>query len=341
MDIGEIVKRAFKSDSDRRVQQFLKAGVSRRSFMNYALGSLAGIVGSSWWLNEAGHREMIPTASAAPRVLPAMPPLFCVAYIDPTVEGHQGQEGVVARYPLTLVPQDGKAAHVRWRDRIKELNPSIVMLGYQMVIEETTVPGPGHDKQRALTDAWSVYPGGFVPTVQAGPGKFRRIFDPRKKEWRENFVEACRATLASYPFDGLFLDQCTVFGRAHPSEGGRAEMRQALQDAIAMVRKEFPSHLLVGNSSYHWRGLNGEMNESRVDAMNELNPFEGHAAPRMQLFHTTLKHAHDVAVLRKQMEQALARGAFYGASVDYQHVLWFEEFDEVVADFRRAAKKPA
>jgi hypothetical protein len=264
----------------------------------------------------------------------AIPRLFCTAYIDPTISTQAGQEAIVARYPLALVPQDIRTSFIRWRDRVKELNPKIVMLGYQMVIEETTVPGPGHDKQRQLSNAWCVYPGGTVPTV--GPiSKSRRIFDPRKKEWQENFVEACRATLTSYPYDGLYLDQCTVFGRAHPFPDVRAEMRQALQDGIIRVRNEFSATILVGNSSFHWRGLNGELNEGRPGNMDELDPFDGHVGPRIQLYQSLLRHSFDVGVMKKEMAKAHARGAFYGAAVDYQHALWFDEFDEVIAQFRR------
>jgi hypothetical protein len=112
-------------------------------------------------------------------------------------------------------------------------------------------------------------------------------------------------------------------------------MKQALQDAVTVLRKEFPAYILVGNSSYHWRGLNGELNEGRPGDMDELNPFEGHVEPRMQLYQSLLRHSFDVGVMKKEMAKAHARGAFYGAAVDYQHALWFDEFDEVIAQFKR------
>ena len=327
--------RSAEANYEGRLQRLLDTNLSRRSFFFHSLGSLLGLTCSSRLSHGSGLSSLVASPSTPLRTIP---PLFCIAYIDPTVLGQEGQEAIVARYPLTLVPQDVRIPFVRWRDRVKGLNPSTVVLGYQMVIEETTVPGPGHDKQRELSNAWCVYPGGFIPTVPVSKRNFR-IFDPRKKEWQDNFLEACRATLNSYPYDGLFLDQCTVFERAHPFEGVKAEMRQAIQDTLVMVRKEFPFHILVGNSSYHWRGLNGELNEGRPNDMGELSPFEGHVDPRIQLYHSRLRHSYDIGVLKKEMAKAHSRGAFYGAAVNYQHVLWFDEFDEVLADFKRASKK--
>lgn len=323
------------SNYENRLRRLLDTDTSRRSFVVYSIGSLAGLACSPILAPGSGLSSL---AAAQSVLLPTIAPLFCTAYIDPTIPAQAGQEAIVARYPLILVPQDMRTSHVRWRDQIKELNPSIVMLGYQMVIEETTVPGPGHAKQRELSNAWCVSPDGSIPTV--GPqSKLRRIFDPRKKEWQNNFLEACRATINSYLYDGLYLDNCTVFSIAHPVEEVRAEMRQAVQDTIAMVRKEFPAHILVGNSSYHWNGLNGELNEGRPNAMQELDPFAGHVAPRLQMYQSLLRHSYDIGVMKKEMAIAHTKGALYGAAVNYQHALWFDEFDEVIAEFKRASEK--
>lgn len=319
----------------RKLKQLEDKSISRRSFLVSSLGSLAGFACSSLLSPGSGLSSLAVAQSIPPQTIA---PLFCTAYIDPTLAVQKGQEAIVARYPLALVPQDSRIQFVQWRDRVKELNPSIVILGYQMVINELTVPGPGHDKLRELSNAWCVNPDGTIPTVEWDKRKFR-IYDPRKKEWQDNFVEACRAVFNSYPYNGLFLDQCTVYSNAHPDEGVRAEMRQALQHTITMVRKEFPSHILVGNSSYHWNGLNGELNEGRQNAMQELDPFAGHVAPRIQLYQSLLRHSYDIAVMKKEMARAHARGAFYGAAVNYQHALWFDEFDDVIAEFKRASKK--
>ena len=319
---------------EKRLQCLLDADISRRSFFLYSLGSLTGIACSPQLSHGSWLSSLTATISPPLRTIA---PLFCTAYIDPTRPDQAGQEAIVARYPLALVPQDVRPPFIRWKYRVKELNPSIITLGYLIVINEGFVPGPGHDKQRELANAWSVYPDGSIATVEYAKSKLR-IYDPRKKEWQDNFLEACRATLNSYPYDGLFLDQCSVYAIAHPVEEVRAEMRKALQDTIAMARKEFPSHILVGNSKYHWIGLNGEMNENRPNAMEELDRFSGHVEPRIQLYQSLLRHSYDLGVMKKEMAKAHARGAFYGAAVNYQHALWFDEFDEVIAQFKRASK---
>jgi len=309
----------------------LKDGTRRRSFLRACVGVSAGVIA-------AGLRcEVLATdlggadndGRFGKTDLSCLPPLFCTAYITPDAPGQGGQEAAVARYPLALVPQDARHPFLKWRNQVKELNPSILMLGYQMVIEETNVPGPGHDQLRRVRDAWCTYPGGFIPTVPGKPsGNRSRIYDPRKKEWQEGFLAACRATLASYPYHGLLLDQCTVFQRAHILESVRAEMRQALQETLLQLRHEFPDTLLVGNSSYNWSALNGEMNEGRFrDLESQFTPYERHASPRLLLYQSMIHSTAEFMTVQREMDAAHAVGALYGVSIDYQHVLWFDFFD--------------
>jgi hypothetical protein len=237
---------------------------------------------------------------------------------------------------MALVPQDSRIEFQRWRDKVKSINPDIRLLGYQMVCEETTVPGPGHDKYRTLNAPYITYPNGRVPAV--GPShKRRRLFDLRKAEWRDAFLEGCLATMRSYPFDGLFLDNCTVFPKHHPVSSVRDEMRDALQHALSQLRSTLPKSILIGNARENWTGLNGEMNEGRRrDVADEVASYRGHAAPEMDLVTTILKSPEDTATVRREMTAALRRGALYGAAVNYQHVLWFDEFDEVIAAYNDA-----
>ncbi|HTI47821.1 MAG TPA: hypothetical protein VMB76_14790 [Casimicrobiaceae bacterium] len=259
-----------------------------------------------------------------------VPRLFCTAYVTPGVADQSGQEAVVARYPLALVPQDDRAQFVGWRDRIRHLNPSIVMLGYQQVIEETTVPGPGHDELRKADDAWVQYPGGVTARVPSNAGRALRIYDPRSRQWQSRFLAACRATLESYSFDGLFLDQCTVFRRAYLSEESGAEMREALQETLLRLRAEHPHAVLVGNSSHHWAGLNGELNEGRPnDLQSACAPYPGHARPELTLYQSLVPDPGAVALVEREMAAAHRCGAFYGVARDYQHVLWYDMFDHV------------
>lgn len=301
---------------------------------------MAGLAG---WAFANESRQILDARGAEPMSASSalhrphtMPLLFCTAYIDPDIPSQANQESLVAKYPLTIVPQDMRPSHVQWRDRIKRLNPNIVMLGYQMLIEETTVPGPGHDQMRKVKDAWSLYPGGYLPTVKVEPGPREfRIFDPRTPAWQEAFLTACRATLRSYPYEGLFLDQCTVYEKSHPFPGVRAQMRQALQITLLRLRQEFPNMILIGNSSYNWQGLNGELNEGRAkQALEELAPFSGHVQPVIELHQTLLKDPRDIERVKQEMALTHSQGAYYSACVDYQHILWFDVFDDVMARSR-------
>ena len=316
--------------SIEELQRLLQSQQSRRALLKYAMSGLAGLGFGSQTIQTLSAQ--VPNVVGPPTNLHdnRMPRLFCVAYINPDVPGQANQESMIARYPLTIVPQDMRITHVKWRDRIKHLNASIVMLGYLNVITETSVPGPGHVVMRKVKNAWCMYPGGSIPTLRMARNV--RLFDPRKVQWQDAFLEACRTTLESYRyFDGLFLDNCTVFEIAHPIPEVKAEMRQALQTTLLRLRQTFPDAILIGNSSYNWQGLNGEMNEGRSHKiLDEVDSFTGHASPSMDLYVSILKNSNDRAKVKREMALAHSQGACYSACVDYQHVLWFDAFDEVM-----------
>ncbi len=255
--------------------------------------------------------------------------LFCIAYITPDAPGQGGQEATVARYPLAVVPQENRAVYKRWRERVRELNPDIVLLGYQMTIEETTVPGPGHDVMRKVADCWASSTDGSAFSVDVDKaGKKRRVYDPRKREWQSNFVEACQSTLAQGPYEGLFLDQCTIYDAASPDRAVREDMRAGIQEALSELRRREPNALVVANSAFTFRDVNGELNESRPrDYAAELSQAAGHTDPQIELAHVIIESAADRAALKARLKAARDYGAYFGAGRDYQHVEWYEEFD--------------
>ncbi len=316
----------------------LSSRMSRRSFLNLSLGSMAGMtLGFQADAQTSNSQQLI----AVPQKT-FIPPLFCTAYITPDAPGQGGQEAMVAKYPLANVPQDNSIIFRRWRDKVKSLNPEILMLGYQMVIQETKVPGPGHNRLNRVKNSFCTYPGGYAPTVPgAFPGDLSRVFDPRTIEWRNGFLDACSETLASYPYDGLFLDQCTVFTKAAPLPWERKEMLEALRETLLELRKRHPQAILVGNSSHSFAGLNGEMNEGRLnDIPKEMAPFAGHAQPRVELLQTIIRRADDVDTVMSDMAIAHSYGAFYGACVEGTHVLWFDVFDEVISSYKKNRAVP-
>ena len=305
---------------------------TRREFLRSAGALAAASIGGSSF-SVRSDESVLPTRPRSlvnyQERLSKAPKLFCTAYITPDAPGQGGQEALVAKYPLALVPQDTRFAFVKWRNRIRTLNPNIVFLGYLLVIEVTTVPGPGHDELRKLNEGYCEYPGGFVPTVNQGTEKKFRIFDPRNGEWQRRFLEACRITLASYPYDGLFLDDCTVFERAHPLPNVKREMREALQSTLLRVRAQHPDALLIGNSAFNWIGLNGELVEDRSkDIATQLAPFAGHTNPQISLVQSLMGEM-DPDKIKPLMQLAHAHGAYYGVAKDYQHIVWPSVFDEL------------
>jgi hypothetical protein len=264
--------------------------------------------------------------------------LFCIAYIAPDAAGQGNQESAVARYPLALVPQDQRALYQRWRARVRELNPNIVMLAYQMTIEETTVPGPGHDVLRQIKDAWYKNPQNQAITVAVdSPSKQRRVFDPRNKAWQQKFLQACQTALHSDSFDGLFLDQCTIYENLSQDIRVKAQMQAALQNVLLELRRREPTALIIANSAATFSGVNGELNESRPEHYaRELAPTPVHSKPGIELAYLRVDSATARRQLVAHLATAQAAGAYFGAGRDYQHVEWYEEFSAL----RKVPKPP-
>lgn len=308
--------------------------INRREFNQYVLSSAAGMASgcaASEALQKTSGSDLFSRASN-------IPPLYCLAYINPTLDWQKGQENTIAKFPMALVPQNMLPTHVAWRERIREKNPDIIMLGYQMTIEETKVPGPGHDIMRTLDDAWVTYPGGFVPKI-TWKDQIKRIFDPSKEEWQKRFLEACSAVLEAYRFDGLFLDQCTVFARAALTPGADAKQKAGLQKALVALRESWPDKIFIANSRYNWEAVNGEMNEGRIeDYDKELIPFPGHARPQIDLAAIYYHKIGGRQDIRPYLKNAVSRKAFFYACETAQKVEWHAAYDELIDQWNTSSR---
>jgi hypothetical protein len=259
------------------------------------------------------------------------PPIFCTAYIDPSVRSQQGQEGVVAKYPLALVTQSDDSLAKQWRRRVRALNPQIRLLCYQVVIEETTVPGPGHRHMKGVGDVWVRYPWGGLPTVSPNSRQRMRVVDPRKPEWRKRFLEACRIAFFSDRFEGLYLDQCAIFRSAVVDQSERSEMLGALNDTIAELRRSLPGPILIGNSSENFSALNGELNENRpADLPRETGG--PHQEPRLDLFQFLAADAsQQVEDVERMARLAFSNRCYFGVAANYQQVVWGDLQERLLA----------
>lgn len=313
---------------------------TRRDFLQHSMQLLVGAAGLATAPNllaATSSRSAViatTTKTSFARLL-AAPKLYCTAYITPNAPTQGGQEQMVARYPLALVPQTNTTLFRDWRNRVRSYNNDIIFLGYQMVFEEVpTQPGPGNDVLRQSGDIWLRLPNGRYSFIKSGT-RTLRLADTRKPKWQSAFLNACRAVLNSYPYDGLYLDNCTIYTKAHPSPLVRSELSSALQSTLLRLRTEFPDKIIVGNASDDWKGLNGENNEGRPrDATRELAPKVGQTPPWCNMYQSLLKSPTDTVTLNAEMTLAHSMGAFYSAAVDYQHVLWFPQFDNYLRSFK-------
>lgn len=261
-----------------------------------------------------------------------IPPLFITAYIDPSIRIQKNQEAIVAKYPLALVPQTNRLIDRQWRDKVKSLNPDIKMLAYQMVIEQTTVPGPGHDVIRKLPSQWVTYPGGIKPYVN-DMGRKMYLHDPRSIQWQNGFIKACEATLQSYPYDGLYLDQCTIFNIASVLPSIRLEMLNALNTTLDKLRIRFPDTLIIANSSNNFSMLNGELNENRAsNLISEASDVKS-VSPVFNFHQRIVPSMTKETVLRQDCAFAFKQKCFFGVAINYQKAEWPTFFNEIVAQY--------
>lgn len=304
--------------------------ISRRDFITSSLTIAAGSLVGNYSIADDAMIDLPVNWSNG------LPPLFCTAYIDPTLPPQQGQERVVAKYPLALVPQDSRQAFRAWRDKVKSINPAIKLLAYQMVIEESTVPGPGHDIVRKVNkhDVWVTYPGGITPKI-TWDNKQYRIYDPRSTIWQNAFLEACEATYHNYPYDGLLLDNCTVYRVASLLPSVRAEMLAALNEVLLKLRARLPQAIIIGNTSEHFSALNGAVNENRPNDLPQEASQRDYIQPTFVLSQLIVDTATpDDSVIRKNLALALNNQCFFGvAAPTYQRAYWPPIFDSVVSAY--------
>lgn len=305
--------------------------ITRREFLESSLKVAAGsIVGHNC---AADILDYLPVDWSN-----GIPPIFCTAYIDPTLPGQKGQEHIVAKYPLALVPQDSRAAFRYWRDKVKSINPSIKLLAYQMVIEETTVPGPGHDiiRKTNQSNVWTSIPGvNLLPTVKWDNREYR-IYDPRNAAWQEAFLEACETTYHNYPYDGLFLDNCTVYQLASLIPSIRKEMLSELNNVLIKLRKLLPQAIIIGNTSEHFSALNGALNENRPNDLAKEAKLRDYQKPTYMLSQLIVNtNKPDENIIKSRLALALDNKCFFGvAAPTYQQAYWSPLFDYIAGAYK-------
>jgi hypothetical protein len=218
------------------------------------------------------------------------------------------------------------------------MNRSQKVLAYQLTLDENEIPGPGHDLIRKLKNSWLTIPGGITPTINvksAGVYKDFRIYDPRDSAFRRQFIDACTLLVNKNKFDGIFLDNCTIYGKFSNIPYLGNELINALQSLIDEVRIALPNAILIGNSRYNWSGLNGEMNEGRPSELpKESAIFSGHVSPRISMYHYYMKNSNDLINAEQNFRWALENHCFFGTGINAQNIKWYSFFDKILAEYK-------
>lgn len=264
-----------------------------------------------------------------------------VAYLIPDSHGQQLE--ALAKFGMIVVPQQttmGRGS--AWKDAIRAVNPDAIILGYQMIAEETNAAdrGPGDIVMAALSggspDAYmrNGPEGNDTGTITVNISNGLNLFDYRKRVYTDGILSALDAVMASYPYDGFFLDNCNVFVNHHPQASVRAACMDALKVITSKIRARFPDKVLIGNGPRKFPGLNGEMNENRpADYRSELSAYAGHSLPETPVAVQQLATPDD-AGFRASYNRGkdIHPNTFWGSYVTPQSVAWFQTHDIIVAE---------
>lgn len=283
-----------------------------------------------------------------------LPPIYAVAWIDPRQTNQQGQEAQVARFPMATINQRNQASATpaandfTWKTAIRTANPSQWWLIYQMLTEETTVQGMGHDILRSLGDTAWVRDTNGIPITFPRPDKNNepyRIYDQRSKAFQAAQIEALGAIFRQHEqfggAQGIFFDQCFIHS-AITDTGVRAEMLAAMQANFQAFRFYFPDKIFVTNGSARFPGCNGGCDEDPFAKGRPLNSpasFSGQELPRceiVQCYHSTV--IGNEAAIRAEFNQVRAAGSSYGVGNGGQFPLWLDgDFDDALAAWQAGA----
>lgn len=262
-----------------------------------------------------------------------------------------GQEQVVARFPLVIVPQTYRTASpIREHlDAIRAFNPDAIFLAYQIPFEDVLPEGtgPGYDALRHLRSIESAY-------MHDAQGKrllvaelsgTRGMFDPRSPAVRAAILAAASALLEAYPHDGIFFDNYGIKNAMLLDENGNqftgapgqvwsevdyASKLGAMVTLAEEIRAAWPGALLIANSANVFPAFNGELVEGSSQFYRmpvQAAELPGRVQPFIPLFQDTPVSGPDDPIIAARGAQVHAHGGWYGASVHNQDILWPTAFD--------------
>ena len=245
------------------------------------------------------------------------------------------EAAIAAQYDLLIVNQNTSTVSKAWYDSIKAINPNIKLLAYLIVNHEPgTAPGAGNDILRDANrwnavqqEPWLMTADGNIVAIQLDGWKSRRLYDYRKAIWKDSFKLACDAVLAAYPFDGLFLDNCTASWVKY--EPNIPALTTALQSSLLDIRRAYPSKWLIGNGVENWMGLNGEMNEGRLNDVGELAPVNGQVVPNLNCYLFITTPTTTDLELQTAYNAIAPYGAWYGVQRNDNVLYWPTLFDTI------------
>jgi hypothetical protein len=291
--------------------------------------------------------SLVPSPVTWQERLSGKPHIFAIDYIQPNqLNNGQSAEPVSARYPLVITGEAYAAPNpmTTYLDKLRSFNANIVLISYlnplQDAIPEST--GPGYDAMRYLETIESAYlhdARGNRLYVPGSSGKYA-YFDPSSNDVRSAVLAAIQAMLTAYPFDGIFLDNYDVQnamlldtqGNQYLGLPGQvkdpadyAAKLAAMTTLATTIRDAWPNALIVANGNNAFPSFNGELVEgngeiSRVPA--QAVAIAGRVLPFMPLFMDHPVSGPVDPLIATDMAQVQALGAWYGASVTYELVIW-------------------
>ncbi len=237
---------------------------------------------------------------------------FCLAYGNGTSPA--ADAATAAQFPLIITAQSAGQEYMAWRDQVKAISPTALILAYHQTAFQQAGDGPGY-----VTMAVQAAAAQLAQTMV--PPDTGHMYNYLDASYKAAYLEAIAAVMASWPYDGVFLDNFTVWLGSTVGQIGthtcdpviRSQMFTALQDIILTLRRWYPNKIIItNNAGARYFGSNGGMTENDVTRMAELAPFNGQAYPNMNLFYLNPVPNDDMPAISIVAAQALSFGAYFG-----------------------------
>lgn len=245
---------------------------------------------------------------------------FCVAYIDPRTQDPQVEQ--VAQYDHAIIRSDYGQEFDDWIAAIRALNPSIKLYGYTVLVHESFAKSEFAEHVRLVRPSRPDYPWimdseGRLPTYNGA-----RLVEYFSQKAVNAFIEGALKVSRDPRFDGIFIDNCQVWGSQGYNADERIQASIVVQKIINEIKHREPQKSIVDNSRFQWAGSDAHMVEfsSFEDAERRINELKNSLGRILDAEDKLIFVTHTSEPSQEVSDFCDSLGVMYYASPNYQTI---------------------